>query len=85
VQVVGDQVLYRRGNTWYSYDVAQATAQPGAKIKVIERFSDEYFRLVQETTRENQKILAAQREHDEVIIRHPAAQAGAPAEVYRVK
>lgn len=85
VQVVGDQVLYRRGNTWYSYDVAQATTQPGAKIKVIERFSDEYFRLVQETTRENQKILAAQRDHDEVIIRHPAAQAGAPAEVYRVK
>ena len=85
VQVVGDQVLYRRGNTWYSYDVAQAAAQPGAKIKVIERFSDEYFRLVRDTTRENQKILANQQDREEVIIRHPAAQAGMPAEVYRVK
>ena len=66
--MVGDQVLYRRGNTWYSYDVAQAAAQPGANVKVIERFSDEYFRLVQETTHDNQRILAAQRDQEEVII-----------------
>ncbi len=85
VQMVGDQVLYRRGNTWYSYDVAQAAARPGANIKVIERFSDEYFRLVQETTHANQRILAAQRDQEEVIIRQPAAQAGMPAEIYRVK
>jgi hypothetical protein len=32
VQMVGDRVLCRRGNTWYSHDVAQATAQPGAKV-----------------------------------------------------
>ena len=85
VQMAGDKVLYRRGRTWYSYDVAQATADPGVKVKVIERFSDEYFRLVRETTPENQKVLAAQREKDEVIIRHPAARPGAPAQVYRVK
>jgi Ca-activated chloride channel homolog len=85
VQMVGEKVLYRRGNTWYSYDVAKAAAEPGAKVKVIERFSEEYFRLVRETTPENQKILAAQRAKEEVIIRQPAAKPGMPAEVYHVK
>jgi hypothetical protein len=52
---------------------------------VIERFSDEYFRLAREASPANQKILAPQRDHEEVIIHEPAAQPGAPAEVYRVK
>ncbi len=54
VQVVGDKVLYRRGNTWYSCDVAQkAPGELAGKVKVIERFSEEYFRLVRDTTPEN--------------------------------
>ena len=86
VQVVGDKVLYRRGNTWYSCDVAQKTpGELAGKMKVIERFSEEYFRLVRDTTPENQKILASQRDKEEIIIRHPAAARGAKAEVYRVK
>jgi len=86
VQMLGNQVLYRRGNTWYSYDVARSSASELAgQVKVIERFSDEYFRLVRETTPENQKALAAQKDREELMIRHPAAKSGAPAAVYRVK
>ena len=85
VQMVGDKVLYRRGNTWYSYDVAQALVAAEAEVRVIERFSAEYFRLAHEATPANQKILAAQRDQEEVIIRQPAAGPGAPAEVYHVK
>jgi Ca-activated chloride channel family protein len=81
VQLVGNQVLYRRGNTWYTYDVARSAATRSlADVKVVERFSDEYFRLLRETTPENQRILASQKDQEEVMIRHPAA-----AKVYRVK
>jgi Ca-activated chloride channel family protein len=81
VQLVGNKVLYRRGNTWYTHDVARdAASQTAAGVQVVERFSDEYFRLVRETTPENQRILASQKDGEEVLLRHPAA-----AKVYRVK
>ena len=86
VQMVGEKVLYRRGNTWYSCDVAQRTpSELAGKVQVIERFSDEYFKLVRETTPENQRILASQKDKEEIVIRHGAAGRAAPAKVYRVK
>ena len=50
--------------------------QPGF-LKLV----NESKRKVRETTPENQKILAAQKDNEEVILRHPAAA----AKVYRVK
>lgn len=95
VQVVGNQVLFRRGNAWCAYEVAKTDlAQSDAKVKVIERFSEEYFRLIREATPEQQRMLADQKEGEKLILpaARQAADAAAPAEaaeaageVYRVK
>jgi len=81
VQVVGNSVLYRRGNVWYSYDVAkQGQAEVAKKVKVIERFSDEYFKLVEQASPDTARILSQQKPGEEVVV--PSAS---PSEVYHVK
>jgi Ca-activated chloride channel family protein len=88
VQVVGDKVLYRRGNVWYSFDAAKRDAKDVAKnARVIERFSEEYFKLIAEASPAEKKILAGQKAGEEVMLSRPAARAehaaGAPAPAER--
>jgi Ca-activated chloride channel homolog len=67
VRVVDGKALYRRGNVWYAYDAAKASAsKPGEKAQVIDRFSEEYFKLVREHPTAAAKILARQKEGEEV-------------------
>jgi len=71
VQVVGKTVLYKRGNVWYSFDVAKQDAKKlAAKTKVIKRFSKEYFKLVREVSGDKGKVLASQAEGEELMLEH---------------
>jgi Ca-activated chloride channel family protein len=79
VQVVENQVLYKRGNAWYSFDVAKKDAEKLAeKAKVIERFSDEYFELIRRSPAAAAKALARQKEGEAMMLE-------AEGEVYRVE
>ena len=61
MQIAGSKVLYRRGNTWYSMDVAMQDAEKlASKAIVVERYSAEYFKLVEKASGDDRKALAAQ-------------------------
>jgi Ca-activated chloride channel family protein len=79
VQVVDNKVLYKRGNVWYSFDVAkQGTEKLAEKAKVITRFSTEYFELIGKSSPATVKALARQQEGEEMVIE-------AAGDVYHVK
>jgi Ca-activated chloride channel family protein len=69
VQLVGNKVLYKRGNVWYEFDVTQkAGADLAAKAKVIERFTQAYFDMVRKASPAQAKILAAQPAGEELML-----------------
>lgn len=79
VQVVENKVLYKRGNVWYSFDVAkQGTEKLAGKARVIERFSDEYFELIGKASPATVKLLSRQQGKEEIVVE-------ADGEVYHVK
>ncbi len=79
VQVVDNKVLYKRGNVWYSFDVAkQGTEKLAGKTKVIARFSKEYFELVGKASPAAVKALARQAAGEEMVVE-------AAGKVYHVK
>jgi len=69
VQVVGAKVLYKRGNVWYSFDVAkQDAAEVAGKAKVVTRFSEEYFELVGKAKPADAKLLSRQQPGEELML-----------------
>ncbi len=69
VQVVGAKVLYKRGNVWYTFDVAKSDVENLAgKAVVVERFSDEYFKLVDQCSPADARVLARQKAGEELML-----------------
>jgi len=69
VRQVGNQALYRRGNVVIASNAAWIDPDRDAdKVKVIERFSKEYFELVRFNTMEENRILASQAADEELVI-----------------
>jgi Ca-activated chloride channel family protein len=86
VQVVGNETLYRRGNVWYAYDAAkQDLKKVAADVRVIERFSDEYFELIRRNPAALNRVLAGQQAGEEMVIQAPAAAAEEEPAVVRIK
>jgi hypothetical protein len=70
VQNAGKETLYKRGNTWVANNCKDIDPEKDkAKIKEIKRFSDEYFALVKANTQDENAILAAQQEGEELLVR----------------
>jgi len=70
VQIVGKETLYKRGNRWFAANARDIDVDKDrAKIKTVERFSDEYFKLVAANTASENAALARQRSGEELIIR----------------
>jgi len=68
VQNAGKETLYRRGNLWIANNAKDLDPEKDtAKIKEIKRFSDEYFTLVKANTTDENAILAAQQEGEELL------------------
>ena len=87
VQVVGGKTLYRRGNVWYAYDAAkQDLERIGDKVKVIKRFSKEYFDLVRRNPAVLNKMMARQQTGEAMVIEAAAedAEASEPA-LYKIE
>lgn len=69
MQIAGNQAMYRRGNMWMTPDTAQMDlAKDKDKIKVIDRFSDEYFELVRANTTAQNQVMATQGANEELLV-----------------
>jgi Ca-activated chloride channel family protein len=79
VQTYGNQTLYKRGKIVIAANAQEVDPQKDdAKIKTVERFSDEYFKLVKDNMADENLVLANQAEGDELIIK-------LRGDVYRIK
>jgi hypothetical protein len=70
VQQVGNEAVYRRGQTLIATNAKDLDlAKDKDKIKTIERFSDEYFALAEANTPEENAIFAVQQPGEELVIK----------------
>ena len=68
VREIGGKSLYRRGRVWLSADTAHLDlAKDASQIKIIQRFSEEYFKLIRVNTVAENQILASQQEGESLI------------------
>jgi Ca-activated chloride channel family protein len=79
VQTVGSETLYKRGNTWIATSAAEVDLEKDAdKIQTVERFSDEYFKLIAANTQAENAVLARQQAGEELLIK-------LRGQIYRIK
>ncbi len=70
VQIVGKETLYKRGKQWFAANAKDIDLKRDAdKVKTVERFSDEYFKLTIANTASENAVLARQKDGEELIIR----------------
>ncbi len=70
IQNCGNETLYRRGKQWIANNAKDLDAEKDkAKIREIQRFSDDYFALVRGNTPDENAILAAQQPGEELLCR----------------
>jgi Ca-activated chloride channel family protein len=68
VQCAGKETLYKCGNLWVANSAKNLDPdKDAAKIKLVQRFSDEYFKLVAANSQDENAILAAQQEGEELL------------------
>jgi hypothetical protein len=67
---VANQGVYRRrGNVWVAANATHLDPQADRdKIRVVRRFSDEYFRLVRANTVAENQIMASQQAEEKLLI-----------------
>jgi len=79
VRQIGNQAVYRRGKIWFASNATKIDpVKDAAGMRTIERFSDEYFALVDKNTVEENRLLASQQPGEELIIK-------LRGQVYRIK
>jgi Ca-activated chloride channel family protein len=70
VQIVGNETLYRRGNQWFAASAKDVDLKRDAdQVKTVERFSDEYFKLVAANTPAENTVLSRQQAGEELIVK----------------
>ncbi len=70
VQIVGNETLYKRGNQWFATSAKDVDLKRDAdKVKTVERFSDEYFKLAAANTAAENAVLARQQAGEEMVIK----------------
>ena len=68
-QIGNNYVLYRRGQIWVMPDTAKLDIEKDKdKIQVIKRFSEEYFTLVRANTRDQNEVLASQKDGEKLLV-----------------
>jgi len=69
VQVAGNETLYKRGKLWIANSAQKVDPEKdAAKIKRVKRFSDDYFTLVRDNSADENAVLAAQQEGEELLV-----------------
>jgi Ca-activated chloride channel family protein len=68
IQCAGKETLYRCGGMWVANNAKHLDPEKDTdKIKRVKRFSDEYFALVDGNSADENAILAAQQEGEELL------------------
>jgi uncharacterized protein YegL len=70
VRQAGNQAIYRRkGNVWVAANATTVDVENlPASVQTVERFSEEYFRLVRANTVAENQVLASQQPGEELVI-----------------
>lgn len=69
VRQVSNQTLYRRGNQWYTPDLAKVDVnKDAANVKTVKQFTDEYFDLTRSNNAEQNQVLASQQPGEELLV-----------------
>ena len=75
VRNVGQQAVYRRSQgqnqpVWIASNASDIDpARDQAKMRVVTRFSDEYFKLIQGNSADENRVLASQQADEELVMR----------------
>jgi len=70
VQTYGNQTLYKRGKTLIAANAREVDPEKDTdKIKDVDRFSEDYFKLVSANSADENLVLANQSENEELIIK----------------
>ncbi len=69
VRNVGNQAFYRRGRVWVTPKTSELDLKKDKdKIRIIQRYSKEYFELALANTVEENQILASQAVDEELLV-----------------
>jgi Ca-activated chloride channel homolog len=67
--VAGKETLYKRGKLWIAANAQKIDPDKDTdKIKRVKRFSDDYFALVRDNSADENAVLAAQQEGEELLV-----------------
>ncbi|MBI1249747.1 VWA domain-containing protein [bacterium] len=69
VRNVGNRTLFYRDKIWVDEEAADDAEKKDAKITDVERFSDEYFALVDKNTKEENLVLSQQKAGEKLLIK----------------
>ena len=70
IQNAGKETLYRRGNRWIANNAKDVDPDKDrSQVKEVKRFSEAYFALVEANSVDENAILAAQQEGEELLVR----------------
>ena len=70
VRTVGKETLYKRGKLWIAANARDVDLKKDRRqVVVVRRFSTDYFRLTKENSAAENKVLAAQRAGEHLLIR----------------
>ncbi|MCO6453948.1 MAG: hypothetical protein J5I93_01425, partial [Pirellulaceae bacterium] len=70
VQTIGNETLYRRGKLWIAASAKEVDPDKDAgQIKLVKRFTPEYFQLIQDNSAAENAVLARQQADDELLIK----------------
>ena len=69
IQNAGKETLYKRGNLWIATNAQKVDPEKdSAKIKRVKRFTDEYFEITRANTADENAVLAAQQDGEELLV-----------------
>ncbi len=69
VRNVGNQTFYQRGRVWVTPKTSELDLKKDKdKIRIIQRYSEEYFELTRANTVEENQILASQGTDEELLV-----------------
>ena len=70
VRTVGSETLYKRGKLWIAANARDVDLQKDRdQLVVVERFSPAWFRLSKDNSPEQNRVLAAQRAGEHILLR----------------
>ena len=69
IQQAGNQTFYKRGKQWIAENAKDVDVAQDKNVKHITQFSDEYFALIKDNTKDENEMLARQQEGEEFVVK----------------